>query len=199
MGQNEADRHASDASAGFEREREACGTPLPPSQAKQPAGDETPCEASQRFWSIWQDVERIYERYARLQGLSYTSLTILGQVYDDRRVGAECTQRSICDATHLPKQTVNSVVSGLCRDGVVELVELPHDRRAKAIHLTEEGAIYARRLIEPVNEAERVAFSQLTETERAQFFDALSRFAASYAAQMRAFEEQGTPISEQES
>lgn len=149
-------------------------------------GDVHPCEASQRFWGVWQDLERVYERYARQRGLSYTSLTILAQVYSDHFDGIDCTQRSICDMTHLPKQTVNSVVSGLCRDGLVELVELPHDRRAKAIHLTEAGIAYARELVEPVNEAERIAFSQLTDEERAQFFDALSRFATAYANQMLA-------------
>ena len=141
-----------------------------------------------QFWSTWQDLSAVYERYARLQGLSFTSLSILDEVYRAHLSGTDCTQKSICSVTFLPKQTANSVIAGFVRDGLVELVELPHDRRAKAIRLTERGAAYAQRIIEPIDNAEVAAFAQFTVAEREQFLATLERYAASCAAQLNSLE-----------
>lgn len=148
-------------------------------------------EPIRRFWGIWQDLNAVYEQYARLQGISYTSLIILDQVYNDQLDGTACTQKSICTATLLPKQTTNAIISGFVRDGIVELVPLPHDRRAKAVRLTEKGLAYARRIVGPSNDAEVSALAQLSDAEQEQFLATLERFATACAEQLRAFEARG--------
>lgn len=148
-------------------------------------------QPAHRFWATWQDLSTVYERYARLQGLSYTSLTVLDEVYRGHLSGADCTQKSICAATFLPKQTANSVIAGFVRDGLVELVELPHDRRAKAVRLTKRGLAYAHQIIDPIDAAETAAFAQLTDAEREQFLTTMEHYAASCAAQLSAYEQAG--------
>jgi DNA-binding MarR family transcriptional regulator len=73
----------------------------------------------------------VYEDYARTLDISYTSLQILTMIMFTE----ECTQKTICEKTFLPKQTVNAVIIGFYKKGIIELRELPSDRRNKTIHL----------------------------------------------------------------
>jgi Transcriptional regulators len=72
----------------------------------------------------------------------------------------------ICQQTFLPKQTVNAIVTGYWRQGVVELAEMKSDRRNKEITLTASGKAYAEKIIPQVYTAEIEAMAKLDETQR---------------------------------
>ena len=91
----------------------------------------------EKYYNLWQETTILYERWARLHGLTYNSLTVLIAVADRRR--GTCTQKSICREWALPKQTVNTILKDFEKQGLLELVPLEEDRRSKAIHLTEQG------------------------------------------------------------
>lgn len=141
---------------------------------------------SQRFWDAWRELDKLYERYARSQGLSYTSLCVLDEIWRAQASGEALTQKVIGERTFLPKQTVNSIVGAFLRNGLVELAELPQDRRAKVVRLTEPGRRFAERVIVPEGEAEDEAFSEFSESEREQLLALLGRFVAACRGRLEA-------------
>ena len=113
-----------------------------------------------------------YEDYAKSVGLSYTSLSVLEAIH----ALPDCTQKQLCQACFLPKQTVNAVITGFYKKGWVQLRELPEDRRNKTVHLTEAGAAEAERILQRVRQSEQQAMSGLTEEERAVLLSATRRY-----------------------
>ena len=90
-----------------------------------------------------------YEDYAKSVGLSYTSLSILNAIYDL----PDCTQKQLCQVCFLPKQTVNTVVKELQRQGYVRL-EAGKDQKEKRIFFTDSGLAYAQERLGPLFELE---------------------------------------------
>lgn len=116
-----------------------------------------------RYWESWQELSALYEEYAKSLGLSYTSLQILSFITSNQ---GKCTQKMICQKTFLPKQTINTVITGFLRQGLIQLVEQPSDRRSKTILLTEAGREYTGKIIPRIRNAEYKAMEQLNEKQR---------------------------------
>ncbi len=113
-----------------------------------------------------------YEEYAKSMGLSYTSLSILSTVY-----GMEnCTQKKLCEACFLPKQTVNAAVTAFYKKGWIRLEELPEDRRNKTIHFTDIGLKEAEKILSKVRESEENSMRELSEEERKILLSATRRY-----------------------
>ncbi len=91
------------------------------------------------------------------------------------------TQQEICAAWSLHKQTVNTIVSGMVKKGYVVLEAIPGTRNHKRIRLTETGQAYGERVVRPVFEAEKRAFSRMPDEDR----EALVRILKSYGALLR--------------
>lgn len=132
------------------------------------------------FCDCWQGMNMIYEDYARSVDIPYTTLYILS--YIARNEG--CTQKAICEKTFLPKQTVNSVITGFYKKGWVTLVEDKNDRRTKLISLTEEGRAYAQKVIPQISSAEREAMGSLTEEQRSSLLEGMRIYGKAFRAEM---------------
>lgn len=76
------------------------------------------------------------------------------------------TQNSIAQILSVPKQTINSAVSKLLKDGYVYLQQLPVGKNNKQILLTEKGVALCAEKIAPVIHAEDRAFNRLSEDEQ---------------------------------
>lgn len=118
-----------------------------------------------RFMETMKDMDQLYEDYARAQGLTYTSFAVLECICMQQDF---CTQKTICEELHYPKQSVNVVVKGLLEKGFVELKELPEDRRNKRITLTAAGEAFAEEIVQPFWTAGEAAEEALSEGERAE-------------------------------
>ena len=114
------------------------------------------------FVSEWQAITMAYSDYARSIGINYTSLQVLKYITTIEG----CTQKDICECSFLPKQTVNSIITGFYKKGFVELRELKEDRRTKSIHLTETGQEYLASFFPHIDESEYQAMASLSEKER---------------------------------
>ena len=132
------------------------------------------------FCDCWQEMNMIYEDYARSVDIPYTTLYILS--YIARNEG--CTQKAICEKTFLPKQTVNSVITGFYKKGWVTVVEDKNDRRTKLISLTEEGRAYAQKVIPQISSAEREAMGSLTEEQRSSLLEGMRIYGKAVRAEM---------------
>lgn len=116
------------------------------------------------FWEAQRGINRVYEEYARLNCLSYTTLCIMG--YIERF--ENCTQKMISELSFLPKQTVHSVINELKKQGYVELKEMEKDHRMKTIHFTERGRNYSNAILRDLHERECKAMESLSEEEQKQ-------------------------------
>lgn len=121
----------------------------------------------------WCELNFIIEEYAREIGLSYTSLHILSLIYTS---DGPCTQKIICQQTYLPRQTVNSIITGFYKQGWVELREMPSDRRNKSILLTTEGRRFASHVITKMFEAEMTAMNTLEQNQRTALIETTEHY-----------------------
>ena len=83
---------------------------------------------------IYKEVNDIYRDAASKFGLSNSVFDIL---YTICEVGEGCLQKDVCDATFIPKQTVNSAIRKLEQEGYLTLSN--GKGHSKHIHLTESG------------------------------------------------------------
>ena len=116
--------------------------------------------------------DSIYRAAAKRYGISEAAFWIL---YTIRESGEDFTQNRICLEIHIPKQTVNSALSSLLKDGFIYLEQMS-DRRNKKIVLTEKGAALAESTVDTVIEAECEALSGLEANERKEFIGLFRKY-----------------------
>ena len=135
----------------------------------------------QEYCSCLHDWDAAYEDYAKSVGLSYTSLCILNAIYETDG----CTQKQLCSLCFLPKQTVNAAVTGFYDKGWLRMQEMPEDRRNKALHLTELGRSEADRILQNLQECDRIAMGSLTESEQEQLLSLTRRYMSACISAMK--------------
>lgn len=111
----------------------------------------------------WRSIDKLYEQYAKSQGLTYLGLSVLDIICTTPEV---CTQKLICEQLFLPKQNVNLIIKSLWEQGYLEMREITSDRRNKQILLSEAGQKYAVQVFGRLNRAEELVIGQLTGDER---------------------------------
>ena len=109
---------------------------------------------------IYKEVNDIYREIAAKFGLSNSTFDIL---YTICEVGDGCLQKDVCDATFIPKQTVNSSIRKLEQEGYLTFSS--GKGREKHIHLTESGHTLLKKTIFPIVKAENQAFTELSQEE----------------------------------
>lgn len=90
------------------------------------------------------------------------------------------TQKELCDMQSIPKQTVNSALKKLEREGYLSL-DCEGNKRNKYIHLTPKGLAFARANIDSVIELEVKALAAFTESEQQDFIRLYQKY--TYALQ----------------
>ena len=107
---------------------------------------------------IYKEFEDIYRDIDRWAGLSASAFGILYHLMD---LGDGCLQRDICAEAFVSKQTVNSSIRSLERQGLIRLQ--PGRGRDMHIHFTEKGCRLAEETILPVMELESRTLAELGE------------------------------------
>ena len=111
--------------------------------------------------------DTLYHNAAAAAGLSDCAFWILYAVQDSDHT---CTQSEICDTSSLPRQTVNSALKKLEKDGYLTLERIGGSV-SKAIHLTDAGRALVQKHLLPVMEAEQRACAAFTDAEKRQFLN----------------------------
>ena len=125
----------------------------------------------------FQNMDNVYEAYAKSKGLTYLSLMVLDEIY---ALGSGCTQKQISEDTHYPKQSINLVVKTFLEDGIVELRELPENRKNKGITLTEKGRQLCDDVIVPLLHQEEAAMLEMGEKESAELLRLVELYGNTY-------------------
>lgn len=128
---------------------------------------------------IIQQIERnqkerksIYHEVATKCGLSETALWIL---YYISEFDVDQTQQDLCRQGFYAKQTINTAVTGLAKDGLVELVPVPGTRNHKKMHLTPKGQALAERTARPLKAAEEHAYGRISEEELSAYVKTIGK------------------------
>ena len=130
----------------------------------------------------FQNMDKAYEDYAKAKGLNYLSLMVLEEIYE---LGGGCTQKQIADDTHYPKQSVNLVVKAFLEDGIVEMKELPENRKNKGITLTEKGRQLCDTVVVPLLQQEEMATQEMRADERLELIRLLKLYGEAYCAHIK--------------
>lgn len=112
--------------------------------------------------SFWREQNQLYRDVAASFGISESAFNILYAIYLAGEKGI--AQRDICVQMCIGKQTVNSSIHKLEREGVVVLKSGP-GRRGLLAHLTPVGLELAERTIVPMIEAELAALREFDDRE----------------------------------
>ena len=110
----------------------------------------------------------LYEYYARKNGLQGKSLLILSCLYYTRD---GITQNIICEKTYSTKQVVSAAIKTFKKKGYIYFEEKEKDRRKKIVKLTEEGYLYALKILDPLEKAEINAISKLSSEQQKLFIE----------------------------
>ena len=108
-------------------------------------------EQLNRYYSVWQEYNYVYEEWAKSHGMSVNSLLVLSAIHEG---GNDCTQRKISQRWMIPKQTINMILKEFERKGLVELLPMQEDKRNKLIQFTPAGDEYADGIISKLRKAE---------------------------------------------
>lgn len=158
VGANMADAAVSGGAANVTSSADAEG-PSSPTGASVPGNIARAYEALDSFW---REQNQLYRDVAASFGISESAFNILYAIYLAGEKGI--AQRDICVQMCIGKQTVNSSIHKLEREGVVVLESGP-GRRGLLAHLTPVGLELAERTIVPMIEAELAALREFDDRE----------------------------------
>lgn len=99
-----------------------------------------------------------------VQNILYTLLTM----------GPDCTQSDISRLSGVPKQTINSAIRKLERDGMLYLEG--QSAKSKLVRLTEAGQALAEQAVMPLIRAECDIFKTWSDSDRAALFQLTTRY-----------------------
>ncbi|MBR0450707.1 MAG: MarR family transcriptional regulator [Oscillospiraceae bacterium] len=108
--------------------------------------------------------EDIYHAYAVKHGVSDSFLFLMYVFHED---GDGVTQAEMGQILNVPKQTVNSALKKMESDGLIYLANDEKDKKKKRVFLTETGHKIMRLLIEPLIEAENMAYESIGQNKAA--------------------------------
>jgi DNA-binding MarR family transcriptional regulator len=136
------------------------------------------------FYDSYFGINAIYDRWAKLHGLTSGSLFVLYIIHE---YPIECTQRFICDKLFYPKQTVNAILNSFIQQGYVITTIAKEDKRSKTVSFTENGQKYADELLSKLRSFEEEALINMNIDERhamirgtANFYEQLKNILDSY-------------------
>ena len=123
-----------------------------------------------------KEQDAIYHNVAVKYGLSDTAMRVLYNIYlaDDT-----ITQQELCRQCFFAKQTVNTAITSLTKNGYVELENIPGTRNHKKILLTAKGMQLTDVTIKPLVEAENNAYKVLNSEELKAYLDMTTRLTVS--------------------
>lgn len=121
----------------------------------------------------YKEEESIYSKLFSKLGMSDSVSRVLYALCEK---GEPCSQNELCEEWSYPKQTVNSAVSVLTKNGLVEQIKSEGKGNRKLIVLTRAGVEFCEKNIIPMMRAEKAAFLRFNDKERELFLRMFERY-----------------------
>lgn len=121
-----------------------------------------------RFCVAFNNISRTYCKISD-KGTEIWLLYVL----DD---GEPHSQKQICEEWGFPRTTLNTIIKQAEAAGYLTLIPIPGKRRERNISLTENGKIYAKKILKPVYQAEEAAMREVLAQKHENFVAAIEQF-----------------------
>ena len=119
-----------------------------------------------------KEQDALYHSVAVKFGLSDTAMWVLYLVSE---TDDDLTQQDLCKQSFYAKQTINTAINSLVKNGFVELLHISGTRNHKKVHLTDAGRALVESKINRLKIAEQNAYGKLTEAELQSYLEITSR------------------------
>lgn len=144
--------------------------------------DRTMFEKMHQINYLTSEMDALYHHASLKLGISDSVCRVLYTIYDS---DGSCPLSDIYTKSGISKQTVNSAMRNLERDGMLYLEQLKG--RAKLVQLTDKGREYAAQTVARIYDAEIRAFECWTEAELDEHIRRMEQYANAFRRQIDAW------------
>lgn len=134
-------------------------------------------EFSKEMWDCWRDVSVAYGTFAKKIGVDTSELYVVDALWDELE---GLSQRSICEACDMGKQTISAICKRLAARDVVVANASQADKRERIMALTDEGCEQWRLPIERMRELEMKAAAAISPEEAVLFVKVIKQYAKTF-------------------
>ena len=134
-------------------------------------------EFSKEMWDCWRDVSVAYGTFAKKMGVDTSELYVVDALWDEPE---GLSQRSICEACDMGKQTISAICKRLAARDVVVANASQTDKRERIMALTDEGREQWRLPIERMRELEMKAAAAISPEEAVLFVKVIKQYAKTF-------------------
>lgn len=134
-------------------------------------------EFSKEMWNCWRDVSVAYGTFAKKIGVDTSELYVVDALWDEPE---GLSQRSICEACDMGKQTISAICKRLAARDVVVANASQADKREQIMALTDEGREQWRLPIERMRELEMKAAAAISPEEAVLFVKVIKQYAKTF-------------------
>lgn len=134
-------------------------------------------EFSKEMWDCWRDVSVAYGTFAKKIGVDTSELYVVDALWDEPE---GLSQRSICEACDMGKQTISAICKRLAARDVVVANASQADKRERIMALTDEGREQWRLPIERMRELEMKAAAAISPEEAVLFVKVIKQYAKAF-------------------
>lgn len=121
-------------------------------------------EISDNFYYVYC---RFYYKFAKKYDMSDMALYTLHIIYESK----ECIQNDLAEKLFLPKQTICSILDNFEKKGYIKRQINPEDKRNRLISLTKKGTIFAKPIIEDLENLDRSVLKCLSDEDIKKYTD----------------------------
>lgn len=129
--------------------------------------------------NLTNELNALYHKVSVKLGVSDSTMLVLYTAY---KYGGKCLLRDVYYESGTCKQTINSAVRKLEREGILYLERL--NGKTKRVCLTERGTAYAKKTAARMLELENSAFDGWEESEIEQYLSLTGKYVAAFAEQV---------------
>ncbi len=136
----------------------------------------------QRLFDLWGKFDRVYFRILQKWNLSYNTYLVLEELLT-RPEGWE--PAALADRLSIPRQTMTFLLDSLEREGRLDRMAHPADRRRKLAALTAAGREFATNVSVEVSRREYEAMRTLSESEQEELLALYDRLRIGFEESFR--------------
>lgn len=138
------------------------------------------CDELREFNKIYKEFDDLWHETALHIGVSDSAFDILYSVYC---LGDGCLQRDICALSFGRKQTINSAIQKLVKEGLLLMKQ--GKGREMHIFLTEAGKDFVKQKVEPLVAIENSVWEEMPPEERQELIRLTKQYVDGYRAKIR--------------
>lgn len=138
------------------------------------------CDELREFNKIYKEFDDLWHETALHIGLSDSAFDIL---YSVHCLGDGCLQRDICALSFGRKQTINSAIQKLVKEGMLLMKQ--GKGREMHIYLTEAGKDFVKQKVEPLVEVENNVWKEMPPEERQELIRLTKEYVDNYRTKIK--------------